>query len=255
MSSANPFPARPQPSLVWDDVVGYLSACMANGHTVYRGEYDHSFILDLQDYQIIILEVAPGGGRWQVRWENLGVTKGGVTAETLPQLEEAIARAASDYGKVWPCCPTSGRLSPATPATNYRTISNLVGSSKLEAVFDPYLANSSLTEIINILSFGSGSVSNGVRLLGSTEKTQGPVPQFSKAGVAAWLKQLGVTGEARVYPKKPHDHRRFLLLSGGQCLILGPSLNAIHKNEATHVEQDAADRTFFDSMWATASPL
>jgi hypothetical protein len=49
----------------------------------------------------------------------------------------------------------------------------------VEAVFDPYLENSSLSEIINILSFGSGGVSNGVRLLGSTEKTQGSIPRFT----------------------------------------------------------------------------
>jgi hypothetical protein len=98
-------------------------------------------------------------------------------------------------------------------------------------------------------------VANDVRLLGSTKKTQGPVPRFTKAGVNAWLTQQGVTGEARVFPGSPDEHRRFMLLSGGQSLILGPSFNTIHKNEATHVEPDAADRAFFDSIWATATPL
>ena len=92
--------------------------------------------------------------------------------------------------------PTAGRVYAATPATNYRTISHLVGSANVEGVFDPYLENSSLAEIINILSFGSsgGGVANGVRLIGSEEKTRGRIPMFTKVGVDAWLAQLGITG-------------------------------------------------------------
>ncbi len=51
------------------------------------------------------------------------------------------------------------------------------------------------------------------------------------------------------------EHRRFMLLSGGRSLLLGHSLNAIHKNEAIRVESDVEDRAFFDSEWAAATPL
>ncbi len=53
----------------------------------------------------------------------------------------------------------------------------------------------------------------------------------------------------------PSEHRRFFLLSGGQSLILGPSLNSIHKNEAVRLEPDAEGRAFFDGVWAAAGPL
>jgi hypothetical protein len=46
-----------------------------------------------------------------------------------------------------------------------------------------------------------------------------------------------------------------MLLSGAQSLILGMSLNSIAKNEAVRLEVDAEDHTFFDSVWATATPL
>ena len=99
-------------------------------------------------------------------------------------------------------------------------------------------------------------MANDVRLLGSACKTQqGDVPKFTKAGVEAWLKQLGIDGEVRVMASN-NEHRRFMLLSGGQSLILGPSLNAIHKNEAINLElDDSVDRLFFDKMWETATPL
>jgi hypothetical protein len=68
--------------------------------------------------------------------------------------------------------------------------------------------------------------------------------------------ERGVTGgEARLMPDG--EHRRFILLSGGQSLILGMSLNSIAKTEAVRVEPDTTDAPFFGSVWsaATTSPL
>lgn len=129
----------------------------------------------------------------------------------------------------------------------------MVGARKVEAVFDPYLTNGALATLPEILSFGSGEVAAGVRLLTSSKMNQGQVPRFTKAGVDAWLLELGVTGEARLTPDS--EHRRFVLLSGGQSLILGHSLNAIDKNEALRLEADSDDRAFFDAMWSQATPL
>jgi len=251
MSSS--FPLNPVHSLTRDDVVIYLVACKADGHTVYQGGSENAFILLLDDDRIILLLESPGGP-WLVQYENLGVRELIAKAGTLPQLEKAIARAATHRGKQWPCRPMTGRLSATTPATNNRTISQLVGSSHVEAVFDPYLENRALADLIDILSFGSGGVANDVRLLGSTRTTQGPIPRFTKTGVDAWLAQLGIDGEARVVPSKD-QHRRFMLLSGGQSLIMGPSLNAIHKEEAVSLDTGAVDRAFFDSVWSNAMPL
>src|SRR5262249_21131322 len=119
---------------------------------------------------------------------------------------------------------------------------------------DPYLTNGGLEELRVILSFGAGSVANGVRLLGSMATTTGGIPRFTKAGVDAWLLQLGIAGDARVVAARS-EHRRFMLLSTGHSLLLGSSLNALHKNEAVRLEVDAEDRPFFDATWAGAAPL
>jgi hypothetical protein len=250
--SPDPFPLAPGPSLTREDVVRYLVALQADGHAVHRGGYENAFNLTLDDkHRVLFLQESPGF--WQVQYENFGVRQLAGRAGTLPQLETVVAQAAQQCGKAWPARPTTRRLSADTPATNYRTIGQLVGSSHVEAVFDPFLDNLSLATLIDILGYGSGDVANGVRLLGSTKKTGGPIPKLTKAGVDAWLTQLGKIGETRVMP--PSEHRRFMLLSGGLSLILGMSLNAIHKNEAVRVEPDAEDRAFFDSVWATATPL
>jgi hypothetical protein len=253
MSSSNPFPPHPQRRLTRDEVVNYLVACKADGYVVYQ-DGENKFVLPLSDDEEVRLSLDLPAGTCQVISFRLGSSVRGNAATTVAQLERALAEAVRACGHEWPCRPTTGRLSAATPATNYRTISQLIASAQVEAVFDPYLENGSLITLLDILSFGSGGVANGVRLLGSTRTTHGPIPRFTKTGVDAWLAQLDIAGEARVMP--PNDqHRRFMLLSGGQSLILGPSLNSIHKNEATHLESDTQDRLFFDSVWTTATPL
>ena len=84
-------------------------------------------------------------------------------------------------------------------------------------------------------------------MLGSTKMTTGKIPKLTTVGVNAWLAQLGINGEARIMP--PGEHRRFMLLSGGQSLILGMSLNAIHKNEAVRLEPDADVLEDVGSRW------
>jgi hypothetical protein len=46
-----------------------------------------------------------------------------------------------------------------------------------------------------------------------------------------------------------------MLLSGGQSLILGMSLNDLDKDEAARIESDPEDRPFFEVEWSGASPL
>jgi hypothetical protein len=260
MSSPSPFAALPKPKLSREDVVRYLIALRGDGYEVYQHpDHGHILVLVLDELHRIDFVLNEHTQTCQIQAKRYGNSQNYHDVETLQQLEQAVASLArSVAGIQWPCCPTRARLSAATPCTNFRAINQLIGSANIEAVFDPYLENCSLATLIDILSFGSGGgaggVATGVRLLGSTHKTKGPVPQFTKIGVDSWLKQLGIQGEARVMA--PNDqHRRFMLLSGGQSLILGHSLNAIHKNEATHVEPDAADRLFFDGVWGTATPL
>ncbi|MBL8821664.1 MAG: hypothetical protein JNJ77_03680 [Planctomycetia bacterium] len=147
----------------------------------------------------------------------------------------------------------TSRLSTLTPASNYQVLANMIGDSEITSVFDPYLENSSLCTLSTILSFGRGGIAKGIRLLGSADKANGPIPRLTKLGLDAWLKEC--KGELRVLPTGSKEHRRFLLLSDGKSLIIGHSLNAFHKNEAVRVEDGSSDTTFFEEMWSRATPL
>ena len=248
------FPDLPPSRVETDEVVRYLTELSAQGHRVYKDpKQAEVFYIQLNDaYRI---RISASGGRSQVQLHYLDNTTAFLDASSLDGVAKAVATLVRGVpGMTWPYRPTEGRVSGSTPATNYATISGLIGSSQVQAVFDPYLDNAGLEQLRVILSFGSGSVASGVRLLGSTATTAGSIPRFTKAGVDAWLLQLGIGGDARVVAAKS-EHRRFMLLSSGHSLLLGPSLNSIHKNEAVRVEVDAEDRPFFDATWTGATPL
>ena len=76
---------------------------------------------------------------------------------------------------------------------------------------------------------------------------QKQLPKLTKAGFDAWLQQLGVDDELRIM--NSNEHRRFLLLNSGQSLLLGQSLNSLHKNEALRLEADTQDKAFFEEVW------
>jgi hypothetical protein len=248
------FPVLPPSRVETDEIVRYLAELRAQGHRVFRdSKQGEVFYIQLSDTHRVRISVS--GGRSQVQLHYLDNTTAYLDATSLDGVEKAVATLVRKVpGMAWPCRPTEARVSADMPATNYATISGLIGSYQVDAVFDPYLNNAGLEQLSIILSFGSGSVRNGVRLIGSTATTAGRIPRFTKAGVDAWLLQLGIAGDARVVAATS-QHRRFLLLSSGHSLILGQSLNSIHKNEAIRLEVDAVDRSFFDLTWAGAAPL
>jgi hypothetical protein len=253
MHTPSAFPPYPGPNIKREDVVNYLLRCKAGGwcQEVYQGDGPNEFIILADNDRKILLRGEPRG--YVVVAEYLGTQETVGLAETFGGLEQLVSTAGNLHGGQWPSKVTSARLSVSTPASNLATISTLAGTSEIQAVFDPYLSNKSLAALLDILTLGP-SLSNSVRLLACAKMTAGTKPQLTKSFVDLWFQERGVTGgEARRMPDG--EQRRFLLLSGGQSLILGMSLNGIAKNEAVRLEPDADDRTFFDSVWMAATPL
>ncbi len=254
MSNSSPFPEKPQTLLSIDEVINFLVEQQQRGYQIFQvPKRNGVFDLILDDASYIRFN-GVSNGKMQVQSFSMHNIVNFVNCTSLLELRRAVdALANALIGTRWQHSPSSARVSEDTPATNLVTISGLIGSSAVEAIFDPYLENRSLANLINILSFGSGTVANGVRVLSTNKTTRGNVPRLTRPGFDAWTAQLGISGEIRVMESS--EHRRFLLLSGSQSLLLGHSLNAIDKNEAVRVEPDTQDRVFFDQVWATANVL
>jgi len=252
--SGQAFPEYPGPGLTRDDVVSYLLDCKERGwcQEVYEEpDSKNKLVMRLAVHKDIFIRPY-AASTWDVlHWSGQFARVG--YASTLEQLEQHVKAAARLYGVNWPEKQTSARLQAGTPATNIGKISGLIGGAEIREVFDPYLDNAGLTTLLDILSFG-GTLANNIRLLSSPKMTQGANPKLTKSLVTAWFNERGITaGEVRLFAGK--EHRRFMLLSGGQTLILGMSLNSTDKNEAIRLEPDKEDRPFFDDEWAKAAPL
>lgn len=248
------FPPKPAPKiepLSREEVVEYLISISSQGLTVLSDHDD--YVIPIEGGEAKISQI---GESWRVGYTKFKVLSTLGDASNRTELDKLL-RLAVGSSSTWPNQPTKGRLIAEKPASNLRTISRLIGSGEVQAIFDTYLDNEGLENLCHILSFGKGSVANDIRLLATTATTKGSVgkpARFSKAGVDAWAAQLGIAAEVRVL-RQGKEHRRFLLLSGGRTLILGPSLNSLHKNEAVAIEDDTDDRAFFDQQWQTATPL
>ena len=258
MSNTNPFPKPPAPQLTREDVVGYLAECQTNGWVVYEEDPNEpTFPTEERDrftirlHEHLWIRVHWGAGKCTIRAHVEAVEAAFGSPQTLKGLDELIARAVSVYGPIygvpqWPSKPNTVRLAQARPATNFVTLAGLIGSSAIEAIFDPYFNDQALANVQILFNLGVKVSRNG-RILTAPKGAA----KLSAAYKSNWLAETGTACEFR---KLAVDgaHRRFMLLSGGQSLILGMSLNSIAKDEAAHIEADSADLLFFNSQWTNA---
>jgi uncharacterized protein YjbI with pentapeptide repeats len=142
----------------------------------------------------------------------------------------------------------SVRLERGKNDENLRKVIELLDSSSIEAIFDPYLEDNALKNLEKLCGFGA-TLSPSLRLLTSKKVEK----RLTRTQVDEFFKKFSNSGEIR--QMRDSEHRRFLLLSGGYALIIGCSLNDISKNEVAFMEFDCIDRDFFDAEWEIASRI
>jgi hypothetical protein len=107
----------------------------------------------------------------------------------------------------------------------------------------------------DIVSLGDGHLAEGLRLLSSVKMVESKPPRLTQSFVEAWILQVGLANcEIRIEATGT-EHRRFMLLSDRQVLILPFSINAVAKNETAHVEESILDAEFFEVKWMAAVKL
>lgn len=263
MSNLPSFPKYPTPSLTRDNIVGYLVPYREKGWDIYLGETDNQIIIRLTDNLKLFIEFV--SGRWRV---STGLAPNESIAiwaypETILELDASLQRCVpivssgnADQRMEWPGLPTAVRLAQAEPASNVGKLAALIGRSTIDAVFDSYIDNKSLDTLLNLVTLGT-VVSPSLRLLTSTKMTHSTSqpPRLTVSYARAWIAQLGCANCEIRHKAYTGHQRRFLLLSGGQSLLLGPSLNNLGLNEAAHLESDRSDRPFFEGEWVSATAL
>jgi hypothetical protein len=128
--------------------------------------------------------------------------------------------------------PTRARMVAGLPMSNIARVAGLIGGARIESVHDPFLDDKGLDtlRVLFHLHPGAPTVPN-LRLI--TDLTCAGTRLTANFAKAFLLEFDCPAGELRrCAAAKPH--RRFMLLSGGQSLILGASLNDLNKDEAAH---------------------
>lgn len=240
MTSDNHFPPLPSSALLREDVIAYLVDLQANGWTIYS-ENDDFIIMKNEVEKLRIKPIQRG---YRIEHEStVGRSLVGSSAYSLVQLKVALSQYLPTHR------PTRTRIMEQEPASNFSKIAKLIGSSRVNAVHDPYLDDKGLSNLLTLVRLAN-SVSPDLRLITSERGAK----RLNKQFVAAFFKELGcASGQIRTAPtQKPH--RRFMLLSGGQALIMGMSLNDLEKDEAVNLENDELDRPLFETEWNSGQP-
>jgi hypothetical protein len=226
--------------------VAYLTDLQARGIEVYEDR--GSFVIPLSPTDELHLSAHTSGVCHIGHQSAKGPNAMAVAVENLHQLGEYVSGVLTRFKKGPGHQDTTVRLKLGEPASNHGRIAKLIGSSKVDAIYDPYLDDKGLDTFRTIVRL-SGASAAGLRIL-TTDKG---ARRLSHSFANAVFTELGQPGTVR--KTSDEAHRRFMLLSGGKSLILGMSLNSIDKNEAAHIEDDREDRPFFDSEWQKGRPL
>src|SRR5258708_1579718 len=126
MPDPSPFPAYQKPAespFSRQRVIDYLLQLVTSGHQVHSDGDD--YVLTRDDGEV---RLHPVDGSWRVSRTCLGVlsTYGDAGGE------DDLDRLLQGHLGATPERPRRGRLGASTPASNYRTIASLIGSSQVK---------------------------------------------------------------------------------------------------------------------------
>lgn len=226
---------------------------------MFQGSVPEQFIIPISDCGRIL--IIHGMGRCQVQGFVGDTICSFGDANNVASLDHAIRDAIKCIANArgltldWPSKLTTVRTYEGQTAQNLAKVVRLIGSSSIDAIYDPYFENRSFPPLFTFVTFGV-RIADAVRILTSDKKFKaGPTsPLLKQYSDMAFADLKAPNGEIRFSAYSGHK-RRFLLLSGGQSLLLGFSLNSFDVTEAPVIQGDTVDRPFFDSEWAQAIPI
>jgi len=154
--------------------------------------------------------------------------------------------------------PLQKRLVAGEPAQNIRKIKNLIATSTVVGIYDPYTRAGSLDTLLRLAELET-KFSPSLRLLGTPILRRTELLPL-KSSLSDINTEKKTTWQIRTYTDVSKPHRRFMVLDDGSSLTCGMSFNHINKDEA--IDRDVAgsenakhDFQFFEDKWKLGTPI
>ncbi len=235
------------------DVEDYLTILAGKGWKVSSRKNGTGYVIDFDADKRINIYYNPRTNEWLIQESTCMDDRPPFSYEgllnTFSQFQEWIVSAAKYYEVDLDSAPSKVRLKANEPASNRVNLSKLASSAKVACIFDPYFDDQSLATLMTLINLGM-KIDENARVL-TTKKIK---KRLSPVMISSFKQEYQVSLDIR-FCASASEHRRFMLLSNGETIILGCSLNSIDKNETAHREFEDLDRTFFDEEWKASEQL
>ncbi len=159
MSDFDAFPTDERQSLEGSSVAAELARHADRGYRVRRNANGNWLTLTLDEAN----EIRVMTSSFQVQGYRLTSLRFHEDPRDLAEFRLVLDHVAGQLvGEQWAMHPRSGRTAETSPATNFATFAGLVGSSEIDAIYDPYLTNDGLLALSTMLAFGTGRLRPGL---------------------------------------------------------------------------------------------
>lgn len=234
------------------EMENYLEQLAERGWEVFRKRDNHYLIVFDEDREIEIL-YGRDSKKWHIYHSSIHkypkVPPDLHESTSFHHFTEQLKLAAEYLGEQLDVGPRNIRLKQATPAANMVSLAAMAKGAPVRCIFDPYFEDKSIAVLNTLVNLGL-PMDGAVRVLATSRMKS----RLSKVMIDSFNVEKCTSLDIR-YCECESEHRRFLILSTGEILIIGCSLNSLSKNEAAHIEDSQNDRDFFEQQWKKASPM
>lgn len=226
-----------------NDVINYLEELIDKGWQV--GKLHHTYVITFNEEEEITLRYESFSKKWCID-ASLTPDRSPFNSKEVLEFQSfknAIVEAAMHFDKNIEMQPPSIRLKETTPVSNKKNIVLLARDNTVDCIFDPYFDDNAIITLITFMNLGM-KLKETTKVL-TTSKMKN---HLSSQLVLDFEKEKGIKLNIR-FCQSNKEHRRYLLMSTKESLIVGCSLNSLSKNEATHIEKSEEDVEFFEKQW------
>jgi hypothetical protein len=236
-----------QPNLTKEELIKYLSSWQQRGYRVLQGRPMIKNGWSVEFGGDAWIGVCPDDnpthkGYWKVGY-SAGFLRG--TCGTMEELQTKFEALAKQFGIHTKSRPSQHHTSHEQPLTTWIKLNSMIGSSTIEAIYDPYLENKALANLLGLWQFGT-RFSSSLRLL-TTEKSKP-----SKNWIDKFNTEMKLHAQCKVYTGSSHP--RLIFLDDKRCLTPDFSLSKEQDGTINTAEYSPKIK-LFNKLWGQSADL